>query len=220
MRVSTRSGRVEVVAEARPDVVVERGPEPSVDAAGHVVVAGRSDAVALRVPTGADVTIGTGSGSVRLAGRFGAVAVATRSGAVRVEHAERLDARTRTGRVVADLVDGEARVSVRSGRAELGPVGSAHVVAASGRVEVGPCRGPVRVRSLSGRVRVDVEADRPDVDVETVSGRVEVRVPAGVAPALSASTRTGSVRGEVPEGDQGRVAVRTVSGAVRLRAAR
>ncbi|HSL56763.1 MAG TPA: DUF4097 family beta strand repeat-containing protein [Acidimicrobiales bacterium] len=219
LRVSTRSGSVRVIAERRDDVEVVRGPAPEVDHQGRTVVAGSADRVVVRVPLGLDVTVGTNSGAVRLRGRLGAVAVTTGSGRVDIEAADRVDVRAGSGGVVIGAVAGEARIAAGTGRAVVTSAGSVHIVASSGRVDVGRCSGPARVRAVSGRVRLVIDDPQPDVDVETMSGRVDVFVGSGVAPAVLATTRTGLVRTDVVQGDDGRIGVRAMSGTVRVRAA-
>ena len=62
IRVTASSGRIEVIAEPRGDVVVDRGQEHPMG--GVLEVKGASDGVAMRVPEGTDLIIGSHSGSV------------------------------------------------------------------------------------------------------------------------------------------------------------
>ena len=85
VRISAVSGGVKVTAEARPDVVVDRGGAAvaNADGAFEIRPARPSNAVHVRCPVGADVIIGTRSGGVELRGHFGAVGITSQSGSIR-----------------------------------------------------------------------------------------------------------------------------------------
>jgi len=205
---------VDVTAEPRADVLVERGPAPVIEPGRPVTVVGRDERLVVRVPVGVDLVIGTGSGRVTVRGSLGAVAVTTSSGRVEVDRAQRVDVRVRSAGVSVGEVDGEARVDTLSGRAQVGRAGSAHLSTVSGRIVIGHCVGRLRARTVSGRIEARVDGPAPDVDVETVSGRVDVRMHPGVHPRVEVSTVTGRVHHDLPVGDDGRVAARTVTGSV------
>src|SRR6478672_6116258 len=69
IRITATSGRIEVTAESRGDVVVEQGQEHPMG--GVLEVQGTSAGVRMRVPVGADLIIGSHSGAVRLVGDLG-----------------------------------------------------------------------------------------------------------------------------------------------------
>jgi DUF4097 and DUF4098 domain-containing protein YvlB len=216
LRVSAVSGRVTVVAEGRHDVVVERGGASHATADGSVEIrAGRpSDTVVVRCPTGADVIVGTRSGSVELDGRFGAVGVTSQSGSIRAGVVEDADLRTVSGVVEVDGCDGRCRASTTSGRIRVGRAGDAEVSTVSGSVGIDAVAGSVQVRSVSGKVAVGAAAGGT-VHVRTVSGSITIRLPAGVRPLVRYSGR-GSVRSGFEPGEDVVVDVANVSGAVRL----
>ena len=98
LRLQSRSGRVEVVAEPRDDVLAEGDAiESQVDDGGATLRIrnghGRKSFV-VRCPVGTDVAIGTQSGPVRLVGDFGTVSVTTASGSIEVDSADEADLRT------------------------------------------------------------------------------------------------------------------------------
>ena len=87
----TRSGRVTLVAEERPDVLVEEGvrhPERiESDPTGRIKIAssrkGSADLL-VRCPRGTDAVIGTMSGNVTVQGHGGALRITTVTGNVAV----------------------------------------------------------------------------------------------------------------------------------------
>jgi Putative adhesin len=216
LRVSAISGRVTVVAEARGDVVVERGGSTHATVDGSVEVrAGRpSDAVVVRCPASTDVIVGTRSGNVELDGRFGTVGVTSLSGSIRAETADEADLRTISGVVELEDCGGRCRVSTKSGRIRVGRSGEVDVSTVSGSVGIDEVAGPVNVRSVSGKVTIGASS-RGAVHVRTVSGSITIRLPAGVRPLVRYSGR-GSVRSAFEPGDDVLIDVANMSGAVRL----
>jgi hypothetical protein len=216
VRVSSRSGRVEVVAEPRSDVVALKGGKPIVidDSVDRVTVSSRSSRLELRVPEGTDVVIGTVSGTVDCIGPLGHVAVNTVSARITIEHAARVDARSVSGVLKVTTCDGEVRCDVISGRADIGTAGSVMLSTKSGRITARQVRGKVRARSVTGRIKVGVTEVPLDVEVGCISGRIQVRVPRGARPGTRLTTRSGRVTNQLDEGDDGFVSARTVSGRI------
>src|SRR5262249_54349788 len=99
IRGTARSGSVKVSGEDRADVAVTGARDATVNDDGSIEIKSRSGSVSVRCPEGSDVIIGANSGSVELRGRLGDARVTVGSGSVRVEHVERLDARTGSGAV-------------------------------------------------------------------------------------------------------------------------
>ena len=121
VRITATSGRIEVTAEARDDVVVERGQEHPLG--GVLEVQGDQGGVAMRVPVGTDLIVGSHSGRVELGGELGNVRITTRSGSLVVESCASLDARTVSGRVDVGRVTGDAHVKAANGRVTIAEVG-------------------------------------------------------------------------------------------------
>jgi DUF4097 and DUF4098 domain-containing protein YvlB len=217
VRISSRSGRVDVVAEAREGVAAYKGGRAmSVDDDGSITVSSRSSALVVRVPEGTDVVVGTISGRITLVGALGKVAATTVSSRISVESAERVDARSISGRVTVGECSGEVRVDAVSGRAQVGSAGAVFLSTASGRITVGEVRGKVRARAVSGRIEITVTESPLDVKVESVSGRITVKAPRSAAPRQHLLTKRGSVASELDVGDDGDIHARTHSGSVRI----
>jgi DUF4097 and DUF4098 domain-containing protein YvlB len=218
VRITATSGRVEVTAEARGDVVVERGQEHPMG--GVLEVRGTHAGVTMRVPTGADLIIGTHSGKVRLRGDLGHVRVTTRSGALELDACASLNARTVSGRVDVGRVAGDAHVSAGNGRITIAEVGgSVTATSVSGRIEIGRAGGAVHATTVSGKVDVGM-THAADVLAESVSGRVEVGLPEGVRPSVSMKSVSGKCECDLPAGDDCRVLCRSISGRITVRADR
>src|SRR6202035_3549293 len=67
VRITSRSGRVRVIGEARSDVTADGVP---VAGPGPREVRGRSKKLEVRVPVGTDLVVGTASGDVELEGEL------------------------------------------------------------------------------------------------------------------------------------------------------
>lgn len=216
LRISAFSGGVKVTAEPRTDVVVDRGGVAAATTDGAVEIrAGRpSDSVHVRCPAGADVVIGTRSGSVELRGRFGSVGITSQSGSIRAGAVAAADLRTVSGTVALEECDGRCRISTTSGRIRVHATRDAEISTTSGSVEVEGVAGGVQVRAVSGTVTIGSSARGP-VHASTVSGSITIRLPAGVRPTLQSSGR-GKVRSSFAPGDDVLIDVANVSGTVRL----
>ncbi len=212
LEIATRSGAVTVWARpiARPEVL----SGPAEIQADGVVRAGFSGRVEIACPEGTDVIIGSSSGRIECHGRLGRVAVTGRSGRISIEDARAVDVRSTSGRVTIGRCGETCRVAVVSGTVEIGSAGSIDVTVASGRLEVAAV-GDVLVRSGSGRVVLGL-ARSGSVDVSTQSGRVTVFVPAEVEPAMHLVSRSGRVQSDVPPGSDGRLAIESSSGSIKV----
>ncbi len=144
LHVGTRSGRVSITGEDRQDLHIEsdapiRDDKISVDATGRVSLKssrGGSGWLKLRVPAGADLKIGTVSGSVELHGPLGRARVTTVSGKIDVERAEALDARSISGTITVGDCSGRCRLSSKSGNVSCNTAGQAQASTISGRIHL------------------------------------------------------------------------------------
>jgi DUF4097 and DUF4098 domain-containing protein YvlB len=220
LRVVSRTGRIEIVAEPRDDLLI-RGNAFSVSKGegGEVTLTGGhrgTQAILARVPNGTDLVAGTGSASIRIRGAMGAVRATSEHGAIEIEQAASVDARSVTGRVTIGHSGGPCRVQTRSGQAEIRQGDDqVEVASESGKVLVRKAGGDVRVRTSHGGVEVTSVAPG-DVAVQTISGKVKVMVPATVRPRAYLRTASGSLSCKCEEGDDCRVAVETLSGSVEV----
>lgn len=213
LHISTKSGRVRVVAEPGVAVSVE-GADLEREADGTMRVRGKSRTLDIRVPEGTDLVIGTASGSVDLHGVVGAVKVSCASGSIEIEHASAVDARTASGSVKIAHCDGDCRVVVASGSVRVGEAGRALIAAVSGSIRADDV-GQGELKSVSGTVEVGARGHGP-VGVKTVSGTVKISVPRETAPSLRLRSVSGRIRRDVDEGRDYEVSVGTVSGTIEV----
>ena len=215
VRVTASSGKIRITAEARGDVVVDRGQDHPLG--GVLEVSGTNDGVVMRVPSGTDLVVGSHSGTVELSGSFGELRVTTRSGRVEIDSCASLDVRTVSGRVVVGTVVGECRIKTASGRVTVSRAGGAlNVATVSGRIDIVDAAGPVRANTVNGRVELGM-SEAADARADSVSGQVTIELPAGVHPKTSLVSVSGRCGCEITEGDDCCVTGRTVSGRITIR---
>jgi len=218
--ISSRSGRVTVVAEERADILILEGAGVADivrDEAGQISIStgNGSSALELRCPRGADVRVGTISGRVELRGNFGKVHVTTTTGNIDLDEASAIDARTVSGSISVGRCAIKCRLSTKSGRAEIRHAENADVATVSGKVSVDASSGSVNVKTASGSVAIGASGQN-DVAVQTLSGSVTVRVPRGTRPAAFLRSLTGKPRLDCEAGTDCRVAVSTMSGKIEV----
>lgn len=219
LRIENRSARIEVVAEPRSDVVVERGlARQSEGDAGRLLVEvrganGGSDRVEVRCPEGTNVIAGTASGRVALQGRFGAVKVGTASGRIEIGAAIRADVRSLSGSIAITSCDTSCRAMTKSGKVTIGRAGSAKVATISGRVVVDRVESLADVKTASGRVELVAEGG-DDVRIKTVTGAVEVRVPPGMRPDARLRSLKAKTCCACETGDDFSIDVASMSGSI------
>jgi len=214
LRASTESARLDVVAEDRADIAVDG--DIAVPSGGVVTVATSSRALVVRVPVGTELVVGTTSGRVRVRGPAGATKVATESGRVEIEQAERVDVRTQSGRVDVGACAQRCLVQTESGRVTVQRAGGLAAHTRSGRVSVDAAHGDVEVRTTSGRVNVALDAAAV-VDAETVSGRIDITVGEGLGARLDEASEGRRIDIDARAGDDCLIRTRAVSGRIRVR---
>ncbi|MGZ8765896.1 MAG: DUF4097 family beta strand repeat-containing protein [Acidimicrobiia bacterium] len=215
--VTSRSGRVEVFAEARTDIEVEAARRAVLerDELGEQVLAEAThEHIVVRCPMGTDVFIGTLSGRVEATGRFGALRITTSSGRVDVGEAESVDVRTKSGRISVGRCEGVVRARSTSARVIVDGAVELDATTASGAIVAGSIRDAT-VQSTSGRVELGLQGGG-SVAVRTVSGRVEISVPSGARPELLRGSVSGRIDAPIDSGDEGTIGVETVSGRIRI----
>jgi DUF4097 and DUF4098 domain-containing protein YvlB len=115
---------------------------------------------------------------------------------------------TQSGAVTLEGRLGSVRVTTMSGSIVLGDAEEADVRTMSGGIEVGTVRGRVRLNAISGRVTAEsVE----DASASTVSGSIKLERVLG---DVRARTVSGSI--DMRASGDGQIAVKTVSGRVRI----
>jgi DUF4097 and DUF4098 domain-containing protein YvlB len=210
VRITSRSGRVRVIGEARADVAAEGAS--IVDHHGQREVRCGSKKIEVRVPVGTDLVVGTSSGDVELRGDLGHVGVTTVSGGVTAEQVSSIDARTKSGRVEVQTSSGAVRLKTGSSSIRIDQAaGEVRVASVSGKVQIKEAHGLASVRTVSGNVELGL-SDASAALVETVSGTMRITVPAGVHPAARLKTVSGKRRVECDPGDDVAITARSVSG--------
>lgn len=222
LHLTTRSGRVTVIAEGRDDVLIEAGA-PSrdrieVDPTGRIALTSANHGSAgleVRCPVGSDLAIGTLSGSVELRGQVGRARVTTMSGSIKVESAEELDVRTFSGTIEIARCSGRCLLRTKSGRAVCISARDARVSTVSGQIRLEETTGSVRAQSVSGTIEVGTQRDG-DVAIQTISGAVKVEVPKGIRPMALLRSMSGRPRCDCEQGSDCRIAVQSISGRIEV----
>jgi DUF4097 and DUF4098 domain-containing protein YvlB len=182
----------------------------------------RRNGVAVRItmPTGSDVEVATASADVEISGLVGKADLKTASGDVVADDATGdVGAKSASGDLSVGTVGGDLRLHSTSGDVRVnGVTGRALVSTTSGDIEVGSAGRGADVRSTSGDVRLgDLEGDASVVgvsgsvtvlscasgrlQVRSVSGDIAVGVPRGVSLSVDAESLSGTVRSDIPLGD-------------------
>jgi DUF4097 and DUF4098 domain-containing protein YvlB len=213
LKITSRSGNVHVrVVPGGGLVVISGTTEELENGTIHIRRAPSDSVIEVECAPDTDVTVGTLSGKVELAGALGAVRIATVSGRIRVEQAARVDVRTKSGLVEIGDCAGPCRVMTTSSNVHIRRAGQATVAAVSGSVLLEHVDA-AEVKSISGKVLMAVGgAER--VSVRTVSGKVDVRVPSSVRPATQLRSISGRINDACPPGDDCQITVSSVSGAI------
>jgi DUF4097 and DUF4098 domain-containing protein YvlB len=216
--VTTASGAVSLTAETRDDVEATGHPVHTEwqDDGMTLVLSHTSQSISVRCPTGTPVSVGTTSGHVRLAGRFGRVSVTSASGAIVVDEANGADLRTAGGSIDIATCTGPCRVTTAAGKINGGTTASIHAHSMSGSIHIARVVGDVHARTVSGAVEVHCR-DSAEIDVRTVSGKVVIGLPENVMPRLRLKT-LGRVKSQVQAGSDCTVEAVSVSGSIDVRA--
>lgn len=222
LHIHLTSGSVRVIAEERDDVNIEHGAPSEdrihIDATGRISLKSAKSGSAnleLHCPTGSDINIGAISGAVELVGQFGAVAITSISGHVKVERAESLDVRCVSGSIEIGSCSGECRLQTKSGTTTVQSAGDTLASTISGRIQLERATGNVKMRTVSGSIDIGLEG-KGDLAVETMSGHVRVEVPSGVHPSTRLKSLTGRPKSKCEEGNDCRISVRSLSGRIEV----
>ena len=219
LRLQSRSGRVEVIAEPREDVLVEGDSiESLVDDGGATlrIRSGRGNKPLLvRCPAGTDVTVGTQSGPVKMTGDFGVVSVTTASGAIEVESADEADLRTMSASVTVGACRGRCRMNSASGKVQAGSVGAASAGTMSGSIQIDEVNGSLKAHSVSGSIDAACGGEGA-IAIKTVSGKVHIELPQGCEPKTRFRSLSGRIRCACPEGTDVLLEAMSVSGSIEV----
>jgi DUF4097 and DUF4098 domain-containing protein YvlB len=227
VRLTIRSGRVNVeqgeagvvrlrVDSSNPRFEIHQRLD-TVEASGG----GRTYAT-VSVPPLAEVEIESSSGDIAVNTTLARLDASTASGNIDFQTTERLRAKTASGRIRGDLVDGEAQCVTASGSIKISRLmDRAELSTASGDVRIGECAGPVHCATLSGTVRIE-QMTGPTAKFKSMSGDVKVGIPPRTRVELDAESMSGKVslpepssRAEPPEREIA-LKVRLVSGDLKI----
>jgi DUF4097 and DUF4098 domain-containing protein YvlB len=215
--VTTRSGNVRVDAAPGVELSVEGGRVVGEhDGVLEIRRDGDSKKIVVHCPAGSDVTIGTISGHIDTEGPLGAVRVATVSGKVNIAEASHVDVRAKSGVVEIGTIAGECRVVVTSAKVRIGRAERVAIAGVSGVILAEGVEG-ADVKTVSGKVVLGTTSNGR-VKVHTVSGKVEIRVPPDMQPNTRLKSLSGRVQCDCARGDDGEIAVASVSGAIKVSA--
>ncbi len=219
LRLQSRTGRIDVIAEPRDDIVAEGDKIESLVEDGGATLKIRngrgSRPFVVRCPAGTDVAIGTQSGAVRLQGDFGIVSITTMSGDIAVESADEADLRTMSASVEIGRCRVRCRLNTANGKIVAGSVHAASAGSLSGAIKIDLVTGAFKARSVSGSIDATCGGEGA-IAVKTVSGRVHLVLPAGVEPQTHFKTLSGRVRCDCREGDDLRLDAMSISGSIEV----
>jgi DUF4097 and DUF4098 domain-containing protein YvlB len=133
---------------------------------------------------------------------------------VRVAEADRVDVRAKSGAIDIGTCIDECRVVVTSAKIHIGRARRAAIAGVSGVVLAEGVEG-ADVKTVSGKVVLGTTGPGK-VNVHTVSGKVEIRVPRDVQPSTRLKSLSGRVVCDCALGDDGEIAVASVSGAIKV----
>lgn len=213
VRVTARTGRVELIGVAGAEVEVDGGTTTIGDDGGYDITS-RTGTVRVTCPENAVVVVSTTTGAVRLRGHVADVRVITNTGKVEIERAIDVDVRTTTGAVAVGCCVHSCRVVTTSGKVVVDEADTVEVSTASARVRVGTAH-TAQLHTLSGNVEVGGSA-WSRLSAHTVSGNIDLQVPSGTAATMHLATRSGRVEREVPEGEGATVHAVSGSGNIRV----
>jgi len=219
LRLQSRSGRVNVIAEAREDVQAETDSvETRIEDNGSALLVrssrGGSKTLTVRCPVDTDVSVGTQSASVRLEGKFGNVSVTTMSGDIEIDDSEDLDARSMSGKLTINRCRGRCRLNAVSGKIHGADVDTAYVSSVSGSISFDRVIGDIRAKTVSGSIDLSALGDGA-IAVKTISGKVRITLPPGTEPQTSFKTR-GHIRCDFPSGRDCRIEAQSLSGSIEV----
>lgn len=174
--------------------------------------------VEIALATGSHIDVDGGILTLTSTGALGKSRVKSGMGDIRMARVASVDARTGSGAVSVQTVDGDATVSTGAGELRLGDVGGgAQLKTATGETRVESVGGYLRVRSSHGSVQVgraggDVDAATAAGDIrigevgpgsvtlKTAVGELQVGVPEGLPAYLDVHTSFGSVHNQLTSG--------------------
>lgn len=163
----------------------------------------KRDAIAITVlvPSGTAMKLSTFTAPIVTTGRGGSADIAAGAAAITLDHVDgELRLRVGSGNADVGTVTGAVQLRSGSGNARFDEVGGdLSCGCGSGRLEVVRANGRVRGRSGSGTARLG--AVFGDVDLASGSGAVTIGLPEGLSAHLQLTTGSGRVASDLPIDD-------------------
>lgn len=222
----TSSGQIEVTADGEPGVAIIHGLRPprrggyrrTVRREGkRWIVHPRRGSRSLRVrcPAGMNLTASTRSGQISIQGPLGEVRASSSSGRVEVQDVESLRARSRSGNIEVRDCRGSVKLGIVSGKIVVERAGSVELVGVSGNVELRQIAGKVGALLVSGSVQAQSNGGGV-VEIASISGDLRVELPGHLRPAVKTHQMSGTLRNDLPAGDDLKVDLSSVSGDIAI----
>ena len=195
-------------AEYASGRLLVKGPKPR--GFGIFAKPGSID-VTIELPERSHVQGDLGAGAFRSAGRLGDCRVKTGAGDIEFDQAKSADLTTGAGRIVVDLVQGNAEITTGSGKLRVREIdGNAVIKNSNGDIWVGGVTGSLRVNTANGDITVDHAAG--DITGNTANG--DIRIGAAVRGSATVKTGFGQIEVGIRSGTAARLDVHTGFGRV------
>jgi DUF4097 and DUF4098 domain-containing protein YvlB len=153
--------------------------------------------VLIEVPTGSSLDLHSGMGALHCGGVLGDVVLRSAMGALHVDRAATLRAKTGQGDVLIDRVDGHAEIITGTGEVRVNEFGATAVIKNSnGITVVGENNGALQATTSSG----DIVIDSPNADVTVKASNGSVRIGDVHTGVITAQAGYGSLDVAVREG--------------------
>ena len=223
LEITTRSGSLVVIAEdGRVDVevdgLVEKSKRKQIwreNGRLHIRSGRSGNALTVKCPPATNVRAGSDSGNVELRGDFGDVKLKGGSGKISVEGARSADVRTRDGKITVARTHGQVSAGTASGSIEFERARTARAMSVSGRIQMKEILGAAFAMSVSGAIEINTDGAE-DIHAATVSGAIKVRIPEHRAAEIKCHRKSGSLDVDCTEGNDLKITVATVSGAIKV----
>ncbi len=223
LEITTRSGSLVVIAEdGRVDVEVDGLDEQAKrrqiwreKGRLHIRSGRGSNALTVKCPPATNILAGSDSGSVELRGDFGDVKLKSGSSKISVDSARSAEVKTRDGKIKVSRTHGRVSAGTISGAIEVEQARSARAASVSGKIKMKQIIGSAEAMSVSGKIEIASDG-AGDISAATVSGAIKVRIPKDRAPEIKCHRKSGSLDVDCLEGNDLKITVATVSGAIKV----
>lgn len=156
--------------------------------------------------------INLGSGNISVSGLDGAVNVKTDSGGINIRRTGAVNARTRSGEITGENVEGDFTAKTENGNVKLAGVeGLVDISTGNGNVEIRNAQGDVRVSAINSKMLVQCVGG--DLEIHDVSSQILLL---GIGGNVNLDTSNGKVDFIGAINRASRYRLKTLSGAVSM----